>query len=298
MNRLLNGARDTFATVTSRFRENALPEISAHGDISNILPIHVPAHANVEEGFSPGGLTFRPFPSDGVPLLDSFFFQYTQCQNHSCFGQVDHNITQILIAPNFPEPNQLQLGFHDVNLDDDYYFNVAHHILTDPRIERFDTGLDIGVGSETRGISTPSPVSDFVFVLLGFQLAFRGVDHFINEIGIIENDGEVTVHYADKNFDDTFLFRLRYAYVPIDLFSRWGELRGTRARSFDRRFIESGTSVIRGFHFDFKPYFTDGEDHRIKQIGVLTADGEVQVAYADQNDDDGFDWVVRYGILS
>jgi len=260
----------------------------------------MPTLNNVEEGFSPGGLTVRAFPSDGVPLLDSFYFMYTQCQNFSCFGQVDHNITQILIAPNFPEPNQIELGFHDVNLDDDYYFNVAHHILTDPdpRIERFDTGLDLGVGSVTRGISTPSPVSDFVFVLLGFQLAFRGVDHFINEIGIIENDGEVTVHYADKNFDDTFLFRLRYAYVPIDLFSRLGELHGTRARSFDRRFIESGMSVIRGFHFDFKPYFTNGEDHRIKQIGVLTRDGEVEVAYADKNDDDGFDWVVRYGILS
>lgn len=49
MNRLLNGARDTFATVTSRFRENALPEIPAHGDVSNILPIHVAADANVEQ---------------------------------------------------------------------------------------------------------------------------------------------------------------------------------------------------------------------------------------------------------
>jgi hypothetical protein len=185
-----------------------------------------------------------------------------------------------------------------VNLVDDYYFNVAHHILTDPRIERFDTGLDIGVGSATRGISTPSPLSDFVFVLLGFQLAFRAVDHHINEVGILENDGEVTVHFADQNFDDTFLFRLRYAYVPIDLLSRLGELRGTRERSFARRFIESGNSVIRGFHFDFKPYFTSGEDHHIKQIGVLTPDGRVEVAYADQNDDDGFDWVVRYGILS
>jgi len=99
MNRLLNAPRDIFDTVTSRFRGNALSEISAQGDISNILPIHVEAPANIEEGFSSGGLTFRAFPSGGVPLLDSFFFQYTRCQNFtaSCFGQVDHHITHSVL---------------------------------------------------------------------------------------------------------------------------------------------------------------------------------------------------------
>src|SRR5215207_1311691 len=54
-------------------------------------------------GFSKG-LTQRGFPSQGVPLLKTFFFQYVRCaaQNAYCFGQVDHHITQILIEPNFP----------------------------------------------------------------------------------------------------------------------------------------------------------------------------------------------------
>ena len=58
--------------------------------------------------------------------------------------------------------------------------------------------------------------------------------------------------------------------------------------------------VIQGFAFDFKPYFTGGEDHHLKEIGVLTRwpSNDLQVYYADKNGDDGFDWEVRLADLA
>src|SRR5215204_3619254 len=217
MNRMPNELRTVFDDILTRFGYGESSDISAEeavsGTISDLLPIAVAAEqANVEEGFSDGGLQDNKFPAPRqgvVPLLDSFFFQYTRCKSFTatCFGQVDHHITQILIAPYHRneknETDNIRLGFHDVNSDDDYYFNVAHHILEEPSIRTFDTGLDLDVGSATRSIARPTPASDFVFVLVGFQLAFRAVDHHINEVGILEDDGVLTVHFADRNFDDT-----------------------------------------------------------------------------------------------
>jgi hypothetical protein len=311
INGLLSNVRYVFDSALARVREGGSSDISAQeavsDTISDIIPIAVGAtQANVEEGFSNGGLHDNKFPAPSqgvVPLLGSFFFQYVLCQSRTaaCFGQVDHHITQILIAPNRPndkgETDNIRLGFHDANSDDDYFFSVAHRILNEPSIRMFDTGLVLDFGSTTRVLQTPTPVSDFVFVLVGFQLAFRPVDHHINEVGILEENGVLTVTFADQNFDDAFQFRIQYAYVPRNMFSTLGQFSRKKQRSFDRVPIEPGNSVIRGFRFDFKPYFTSGQDHHIKQIGVVTSSGRVDGAYADRNDDDGFDWDFRYGIL-
>jgi len=56
--------------------------------------------------------------------------------------------------------------------------------------------------------------------------------------------------------------------------------------------------VLRGFRFEFKDYFTSGDDHKLKKIGVLpTTAGTVLISYRDRNGDDGFDWQYRWAIL-
>jgi hypothetical protein len=138
---------------------------------------------------------------------------------------------------------------------------------------------------------------DFVFVLVGFQLSFRGgFDHHIREIGILEDNGLLTVSFGDKYFDpseDTFLFSVKFAWVPRDVFSDIGESSETRSRDEVNRTIPEGRAVLRGFRFEFK-----SEDHHLKKIGVLpTTGGTVTISYRDKNGDDGFDWQYRWGIL-
>jgi hypothetical protein len=238
---------------------------------------------NVEEGFDNGGFAFRDFSYTGVPLLDSFYFQYTS---------KDHHLTQILIRPD-AEPNRMQLGFHDKNSDDDYYFKVMHRMVADPRVQRFSRGLDLCTGSCTREITKPE--GDFVFVLTGFQLSFTGGrDHHINQVGILETDGNLTVRFNDKNFDDNFVWSVQYAYLPRDLFVTTGSSSGSGDQGGARRFVPSGPSVIRGFRFDFQD-----SDHHVRDIGVTTPDdGRIEVFYEDKNGDDAFDWIVRWGVLS
>jgi hypothetical protein len=247
---------------------------------------------NIEEGFSDGGFETRSFSAPGVPLLDSFYFRYTSG---------DHHLSQIMLRPGFPEPGQMQLAFHDINLDDDYFFKVIHRPVVDGRIRSFSRDLDLCVGSCNVGIDRPD--GDFVFVLVGFQLAYQGAvngrDRHVNMIALMENDGELRMRFGDKNMDTNVLWRVQYAYVPRDLFLTLGESSGTREQGGAGRDIRQGASVIRGFFFNFEPHFTSGRDHHIKEIGVMTPDrGRVEVYYGDKNGDDGFDWVVRWGVLN
>ena len=95
----------------------------------------------------------------------------------------------------------------------------------------------------------------------------------------------------DKNDDDPFDVDLSYLYIPRSSFSEIGERSGS-ARAGDRATIPTGMTVIRGFHFDF-----DSGDRHLKEIGVLTGQGRLEVYYGDKTPDDLFTWNVAYGVL-
>lgn len=247
------------------------------------------------EGFGKG-LVDRDQPHVGILLLDSFDFQFTKNQNLR--SSVDHHLTQILVAPDFGTRGKLRLGFHDKNSDDEYFFRVSHYSVTDLRIQQVTRNLDICSDRGKCTVNLSKPEGDFVFVLVGFQLSFRGTDHHIDEVGILEDDGNLTVFFNDKNDDDIFIWSIQFAWVPRNLFSELGESSGTRERRGATRTIHRGRSVISGFKLNFEPHFTSGGDHHIRAISVLTPDdGRVEVLYADKNGDDGFDWQVKWAIL-
>ncbi len=86
--------------------------------------------------------------------------------------------------------------------------------------------------------------------------------------------------------------------MPRDRFGEIGELSGTRDKNEVSGAIPVGRAVLRGFRFEFKPYFTNGGDHHLKKIGVLpTTAGTVLMSYRDVNGDDGFDWQYQWAIL-
>jgi hypothetical protein len=241
------------------------------------------AGSTVVEGFDDGGLTDRPFSHTGVPLLSSFYFRYID---------TDHHILQILVFPDWIQ-DVIRLGYHDVNSDDDYFFKIIHQITDGPGILRFSRSLDICSESECT-VPIERPTGDFVFVLIGFQLSFHGDDHHINEVRIIESDGNLTVRFRDKHSapPPISLWSLQYAYVPRSLFVELGTSSGSDRGAVGLD-IPAGPSVIRGFSFDFR-----SDDHHLREIGVLTGSGRLEVYYADKNMDDLFDWAVDWGILA
>jgi hypothetical protein len=273
----------------------------AAGFLLSIL-ITTSALAQSTEGFG-SGLTDRDYPHVGTPLLNAFEFHYgvilppVKCGDLPDFWvQEDHHLAQILIWPDF-SPGRIRIGFQDKNGDAKYFYRLSHHGVSDPRIQQFTRTLDICSEQGKCTVRLDKPKGDFVFVLVGFQLAFHGTDHHIDEVGVLEKDAELTVFFNDKNDDDLFLWSLQFAYVPRDLFGELGVSSGTRERRGASRSISSGNSVIRGFKFNFEPYFTSGGDHHIGHISVCASSGRVDVLYTDKNFDDGFDWEVHWALL-
>lgn len=239
------------------------------------------------------GLVDEPHAPTGTPLLGRFAFEY---------DKKDEHITQILIKPG-SSPGKMTLGFHDKNLDNRYCYNVTHFQVRDPRIQQFSRDLDICSGPGKCTVPLRRPSGDFVFVLIGFQLSFQsGVDHHIDEIAVLENNGELTVAFNDQHDRALFLWSVQYAYVPRDLFRELGESSGDHERNEATRMMPGGVAVLRGFRFNFEPYFTNGNDHHIRKVALLptqsSPQSDVFISYRDRNGDDGFDWEYRWAILN
>ncbi|HEV2851638.1 MAG TPA: hypothetical protein VHC97_02425 [Thermoanaerobaculia bacterium] len=253
-----------------------------------LMLVAASAAAQTVEGFGKG-LVDRNYPHVGALLLDSFDFQFTKDRNLG--SAVDHHLQQILIAPDFG-PGRLRLGYHDKNSDDEYFYRISHLSVDNSRIQSVRRDLDICSDRGKCTVHLNKPAGDFVFVLVGFQLSFRGTDHHIDEVGILENNGDLTVFFNDKNDDDIFIWSIQFAWVPRDSILQLGESSGAGDRKGASRTIPHGSSVIRGFKFNFRD-----SDHHIRATSVLTPDGRVEVLYTDQNGDDPFDWQVRWAIL-
>ena len=221
---------------------------------------------------------------NGAPLLQSFYFRYSDA---------DHHISAIEVAPNVPAANKASLAFSDKNRDDAYFYNVTFAPYFGEIFRRTDAREHCTNGTCTYPIQGPPNRADYVFVLRGFYIYYVGDDHHIDQIKIQENDGKVTVAFNDQNDDDRFRVDLHYAYIPKSRFSVVDERSGT-AKGGQRVTIPGGTAVIRGFDFNFK-----SKDHHIKDFGVMQdGNGRMEVFYGDKNQDDTFDWNVQYAVLS
>ena len=249
------------------------------------------ANGCVDVGKTGSGLVDVPFSPTGVPLLSRFGFAFNP--------GVDHHIQQILIDPGLPS-GMMRLGFMDKNPDDDdsYCFNISHQDISDSRVRRISRNLDICSENGSCSATLEKPAGDFVFVLTGFQLSFRGgFDHHLKEVSLLEDNGQLQVTFRDKHFDppeDTFIWSLQYAYVPRDKFADIGVLSGSGANDRVLASMPAGQPVIRGFRFNFS-----GDDHHLQQISVRpNGTGTAFISFRDVNGDDKFDWEYRWGTLA
>jgi hypothetical protein len=226
---------------------------------------------------TPLGLT-----QNGAPLLQSFYFR---------FRDDDHHYGGMEVQPNMPALNKASIGFSDKNGDDRYFYNITFA----PYFGEISRNTTTEFGrkkSITFPVKVPASGANSVFVIRGFYLQYRGGDHHIDEIGIQEQNGQVTVTLNDHNDDDPFRIDLSYAYIPRSRFSEVGQRSGS-AKGGQRATIPSGTAVIRGFRFNF-----NSDDRHIREIGVvLNGGGRLEVFYSDNSQNDLFAWDVAYGIL-
>lgn len=248
----------------------------------------------VVEGFGTG-ITQRNYPSVGTPLLQMFYLRFTNADRH---------IDSIGVEVDVPDENRLTIEYFDESRNDEYFYRVQHLPLSSSRVQAHKiTGVDKGNPNNHNQVvvDLQKPDGQFTFVLSGFTFYFRGSDQHIDQIAIRELNGDLVLSFNDQDNKETFLWRAEYAWVPNDLIASTRIEQGVRARGGVRRSIPTGLPVIQGFALDFRPYFTGGEDHHLKEIGVLTrwpSNDFLEVYYADQNGDDGFDWEVRLAYLA
>lgn len=229
------------------------------------------------------GYTTTTMRVEGAPLLKGFYFRY---------DNDDHHILNVAAQPHTPSLGQLTLAYMDNNGDDRYFYNV----LFSPyygEIFRRTNPTQYCKGRCTMPIQAPANRQDYVFVVTGFNIYYRGGDHHIDEVRLTEDGGNVTVAFNDNNDDDLFAWDLQYSYIPRSRFTALDARSGTAAGAAGAT-IENGNAVLRGFVFNF-----ENDDHHIKDFGVwMGYAGQLQVYYGDRNQDDRFKWVVDYGILN
>jgi hypothetical protein len=238
---------------------------------------------NLQGTVSNGGFVRRTIPLNGEPILQSYYFRFTNG---------DHHFKAVGVEPRVPSITQATLGFADHNSDDPYFYNITFARYFGSIVRGSTTEFGRG-GRITFPVNAPADRANFAFVIRGFYVQYRGDDHHIQELGIQESNGRVTVALNDHNDDDPFQIDLQYAYLPRTAFSELSLRSGVNARGGERTTVSRGVGLIRGFHFNFT-----NDDHHIKELGVLlNGAGRLEVYFGDDNGDDPFNWNVAYGIL-
>jgi hypothetical protein len=222
----------------------------------------------------------------GTPMLDHFYFRDVNDDQHirhvsalpTLFGVVD-------------------ISFEDASSGEQWEYRVALQDVS-------AAGLVPGEFSQrcygrcTKELARPA--GNYVFVISGFSFLFRGGDHHIDEIGVMENGGELVTYFNDQNDDDGYDVVVRYVWVPRALLSTVAAVSGTvEAAGSATRTVAAGNKVIRGFHVDNKNTGGSGDNH-IKRFGFLTHSTSVAVYYGDRNPADSADWSFqfRYAVLA
>ena len=106
--------------------------------------------------------------------------------------------------------------------------------------------------------------------------------------------------YADKKVDqasttnrsDVYQYDIRYAWVPKRKVEATRKLMGRSGGGSSTKFIGRGKTVLQGFTLNYSH-----KDHHIDEVGVQIEGGHLKVSYNDKNDDDDFNWMVKYAFL-
>lgn len=288
-------------------------KISAWICLSALAVASIPSASAAEAiGFvKDGGGTFVSYEVNGVPLLDSFYFLFTDFE--------DRNIQAISVQPASPVADpcfdcspvpagKMFLTFQDEEGDESYFFHVSHVELPAPVLRHRDSDYC----RKTCSHLLDAKPRDSVFVIVGFSFFYPGRDHHIERIGIWEENGVLEVFFHDDKLhgdDDLFRYELEYVYLPASMVARQGNASGNGAVGSDSATLPFqlpgqvpgpiGPTVLRGFDFVFHGELDVGltYDQEIREIGVRTPGNKVEVFFANE-ELDLFDWGVDWAALA
>lgn len=123
-------------------------------------------------------------------------------------GARDHHLDRIGV---WFEGQDLHIVLRDKNGDDTFGYLVDFVVIPTMSL-KVDTGTETGSGPGGKKFPLPG-ISNRDFILTGWEFNFEEGDHEIRELGVLRGEDDVTVIYADKNADDWFNWRIRYAQV-------------------------------------------------------------------------------------
>lgn len=217
---------------------------------------------------------------NGTALLSSFDFNFG-------FGN-DHHIRTIKVMPN-EDTSQVTTGYYDKNADDAYSFKVGFHPRNDSRIiEREASGSCRG-----RCTTTVQVPLDYIYVMRGFEFNFSSADHQLRTIAVEHGNNVLSVQYNDKNADDAYTWKVRYAMVPVNMVVQTGQSSGSGIGASNSS-MPSGLDVaLRGFMLSY----TGSGDHHISRVSVLPTNGKITANFHDKNADDGMQFRAQWARL-
>jgi hypothetical protein len=238
------------------------------------------------EGFSSGGYIYPAYNAAGVPLLDSFYFRYTD---------TDHHLTSLAALPQ--ADGKIMLALADQDNGDPYYYSVEHKRRAESGII---TGsfVDFCTSHCVHPLTPPTPPHagiSYVFALRGFRFYFRDGDHHIDQIAIVREPNGVHTYFNDKDDNDSYVVYVDYAWLPSSMVEATGSLTGTvNGVGVRHSLTAANRAVITGFKVDYVE-----TDREIYDFGILTRTSDVEVYYGDSSGSgDDFAYQVNYAILT
>lgn len=213
----------------------------------------------------------------GVPLLQSFFYKYSNQDQHlETVGSLPGN------------GNSLVITYTDDGNNHEFSYDVAYHRVSETGIV-LGSVHDVCDGGVCEKALAP-PVGDFVFVITGFRLSFNNGDHHIDKIEVAERGGVLFTGFDDRNNDDPYTFDVKFAWVPRSRFSTEGTItRIVDGTAVDRRTdVPAGQKVITEFGINY----SEG-DHHARTFGVETNTDAITVSFGDKNPADSGSWGYR-----
>jgi len=123
------------------------------------------------------------------------------------FHGTDHHIDEVGVIEN---GGRVTTWFNDKNNDDTFITYIDYAWVPQ---SRFSTVSEISGRVYTNGGTRRLvPVGDKK-VIRGFRFDYVYDDHHIKEMGIMTNWNSIDVYYGDKNGDDDFDYRVKYAIL-------------------------------------------------------------------------------------
>jgi hypothetical protein len=123
------------------------------------------------------------------------------------FGGVknDHHIDRIEVME---DNGYLTVSFNDKNGDDGFDYTIDYAYV--PRVWFAATGI---AGYDNVRGGNAALTSPGESIMCGFRFDFVKGDHHLNKISVLTHNGFLQVDYADKNGDDRYNWRVKWAVL-------------------------------------------------------------------------------------